>query len=248
MTYTRIDKRDLQEIREFEIVINFLENENSSVLVKNGNTKIICTASVEEKVPEFLFFSENKIKHGWLTAEYSMLPGSTIPRKKRERQKIDGRTSEIQRLIGRSLRSVLNLKDLGERTIWIDCDVIQADGGTRTSAITGSFVALVILIRRLYKKKQIKNFPIKNFVAAVSVGIHNGYCITDLKYDEDVQAEVDMNIVMLDNGTFVEIQGTAERNTFTSNELQKMLSLAKKGIEKYILIQKKILGNNLVEN
>ena len=211
-----------------------------SVLIEMGETKVICTVSMEEKVPPFL----KGTNQGWLTAEYGMLPGSTPERKVRDVVKgaINGRSQEIQRLIGRSLRAVVDFSKLGERTIWIDADVIQADGGTRTAAITGAFVALYDALEKLKREGIIKEIPIREFVAAVSVGIVDGEILLDLSANEDMRAEVDMNVVMTESGKFVEIQGTAEKTPFTHEQLQHMLNLAKQGIMRLIEIQKKTLG------
>jgi ribonuclease PH len=200
-----------------------------------GNTKVICTASVEESVPPFLKNSGT----GWVTAEYGMLPRSCD--KRIPRGKDSGRTYEIQRLVGRSLRTVTDMKSMGERSIWIDCDVIQGDGGTRTAAITGSFIALADAFHKLKKDGLIEEVPIKDFVAAISVGIVNGALMLDLSYEEDSRAEVDMNVVMTGKGEFIEVQGTAERKPFKKSQMDDMLVLAKKGIEDLVEIQKKLL-------
>lgn len=236
----RINDRKFDEIRPVKITRNYLMHPYGSVLIEMGNTKVICTAMVEEKVPPFLKGSGS----GWVTSEYSMLPGSTHSRKVRDssRGRIDGRSQEIQRLIGRALRSVIDVKKLGERTIWIDCDVIQADGGTRTASITGSFIALADAIYKLYKNKQITEMPILGFISAISVGIGSDGPILDLCYEEDHVAMVDMNVVMTDKGEFVEIQGTGENDTFSRAELNSMLDLADKGIKELIEIQKTSLG------
>ncbi|KNZ43032.1 ribonuclease PH [Acetobacterium bakii] len=238
--YERIDGRKKDELRPITITRNFIRNAEGSVLIEMGNTKVICTAMVEEKVPHFL----KGQKQGWITAEYEMLPGSTNTRKSRDRNrgKIDGRTMEIQRLIGRSLRSVMDLKKLGERTLWIDCDVIQADGGTRTAAITGAFIALHDALSGLLEKGVIKEMPITNFVAATSVGIHQGEIIMDLCYEEDSSAEVDMNMVMTEDGEIIEIQGTGEERPFKKEELQKLLILGEAGIKELIAFQKEKLS------
>lgn len=236
----RIDQRTNEEIRPVKITRNYIMHPEGSVLIEFGNTKVICTAIVEEKVPPFL-----KGKgEGWVSAEYSMLPASTTTRKIRDinKLKLDGRSQEIQRLIGRSLRSVMDLKGLGERTLWIDCDVIQADGGTRTASITGSFVAMADACKKLIDNKLIDKMPIKSFVSAVSVGKVNGELAADLCYEEDSAAEVDMNVVMTDKGEFIEVQGTGEESVFTYNELTKMLSLATKACEELYNIQKEALG------
>ena len=222
--------------RESKITRNYLMHPAGSVLIETGNTKVICTVTYEEKVPPFVNFEEQ----GWLTAEYGMLPGATNIRFRREvsRGKISGRTAEIQRLIGRSLRSVVDLTKLKGITVNIDCDVIQADGGTRTASITGACVALQDAFIHLINEGIISENPLKEFVAAISVGMINKEYILDLCYDEDSNADVDMNIVMTESGRFVEIQGTAEGNTFSDEELQEMISLAKKGIKELIIIQK----------
>ena len=245
MSNTRTDGRVNNEARPLEITTDYTMYAEGSVLISSGNTKIICTASVENKVPDWLLDKDKKARHGWLTAEYGMLPRSTGSRRKRETAKIDGRTQEIQRLIGRSLRSVVDLDALGNHTIWIDCDVIQADGGTRTASITGGFVALILALREISQAGRIKGFPVKEFLAAISVGIVNQQSMLDLKYDEDKNAEVDMNVVMLDCGKFVEVQGTAEGKTYSRKELNSMLDLAEQGIRSHIAAQMEILGNTL---
>ena len=205
----RIDNRKNDQIRDIKITRNYTKYAEGSVLIEMGSTKVICTASIEDKVPPFL----RNTGTGWINAEYSMLPRSTHQRKVREssRGKVDGRTQEIQRLIGRAIRSVVDLSKIGERTIWVDCDVIQADGGTRTASITGAFVAVVDAINKLHKSKAIKHMPVRNFVSAISVGIVNGEYLLDLCYEEDSNAQVDMNIIMTDKGEFVELQGTGEQ-------------------------------------
>ncbi|MBM4085509.1 MAG: ribonuclease PH [Planctomycetes bacterium] len=211
-----------------------------SVLIETGDTKVICTASVKDEVPAFL----EKSGRGWITAEYGMLPGSTPQRKDREasRGKVEGRTQEIQRLIGRSMRAVVDLSALVGRTIWIDCDVIQADGGTRTASITGAYVALVDALRWLNQKHHIfTQLPTTGSVAAVSVGLIDSVPMLDLCYSEDFAAQVDMNVVMTDQGEFIEVQGTGEESTFTESQLQEMLALAKKGIAELIAIQRSVL-------
>lgn len=235
----RPDGRPADKLRDIKITRNFLKTAEGSALIEIGNTKVICTASIEDKVPPFL----KDQKKGWVTAEYSMLPRSTATRMSRESVtgRIGGRTHEIQRLIGRAMRSVTDLEALGERTIRLDCDVIQADGGTRTASITGAFVALLDAIRYAQKNRIIDKQPVKNYIAAVSVGIIDGKPMLDLSYEEDAAAEVDMNIVMTDSDKFIEIQGTAELNPFDNNMLQELLSLAKSGIKEIIAIQKKVL-------
>ena len=235
----RIDGRGLDKIRKVTITRNYIKYPEGSCLIELGNTKVICTASVEEIVPPFLRGSGT----GWVTAEYGMLPrscGSRIPR-----GKDSGRTYEIQRLIGRSLRSVTDMKSIGERTVWIDCDVIQGDGGTRTAAITGSFVALVDAFQKLKKDGKISKVPIQDYIAATSVGILGGNLILDLCYEEDSKAEVDMNVVMTGSGEFIEVQGTAERKPFSKDKMDTMLDFAKKGIEELFSIQRKLAGDIL---
>ena len=236
----RLDNRKYDELRDVKITRNYLKHPQGSALIEMGDTKVICTAMIDDRVPPFLKGTNT----GWITAEYSMLPGSTISRKVRDatRGRVEGRSQEIQRLIGRALRSVVDLKVIGERTIWIDCDVIQADGGTRTASITGAFVALVDALNVLYEAGDIPCIPISSFVAAISVGIVNGTPILDLCYEEDYRAEVDMNIVMTDKGEFVELQGTGEENTFTKKQLNELLELGQKGNSQLIQFQKEVLG------
>jgi len=233
----RLDGRGSDKIRKVNITRNYLKYPEGSCLIELGNTKVICTASVEEGVPPFLKGSGT----GWVTAEYGMLPRSCD--KRIPRGKDSGRTYEIQRLVGRSLRAVTDMKPMGERSIWIDCDVIQGDGGTRTAAITGSFIALVDALSKLKKSGLIKEVPISNYVAATSVGIVNGEMLLDLCYEEDSKAEVDMNIVMTAAGEFIEIQGTAERKPFAKEKMDKLLALAQKGIEDLFTIQRKLVGD-----
>lgn len=236
----RVDDRAYDELRPLIITRHFTRYAPGSVLIETGNTKVICTASVEESVPPHI----KNTGEGWITAEYSLLPSSTPVRAPREstRGKVGGRTHEIQRLIGRSLRSIVDLSLLKERTIWIDCDVIQADGCTRTAAITGSYVALMDAIQWLRNKDMIKENPVLNSIAAVSAGIVNGVVLLDLCYAEDAAAQVDMNIVMTGDGKFIELQGTGEEYTFDDEQLTEMLKVAKKGIREIIEIQKKALG------
>ncbi|MXQ54715.1 ribonuclease PH [Shimazuella alba] len=238
----RTDGRNYDELRRVEIIRDYIKPAEGSVFISIGDTRVICTATVEEKVPPFL---RNSGK-GWITAEYSMLPRATGVRTIREasKGKVTGRTMEIQRLIGRALRSVVDLKALGERTLWIDCDVIQADGGTRTTAITGAFVAMVDALIPLFEKKALKKFPVKDFLAATSVGIIGEKACLDLCYEEDSSAVVDMNVIMTGKGKYVEIQGTGEENPFTPEQLQEMLTLARKGTAELTVIQKQLLGNN----
>jgi len=235
----RVDNRAPDELRPIIISRHFTKYAPGSVLVQTGNTKIICTASVEESVPPHI----KNTGEGWITAEYSLLPSSTPVRAPREstRGKVTGRTHEIQRLIGRSLRSIIDLALLKERTIWIDCDVIQADGGTRTAAITGSYVALMDAIQWLKSKDLIKENPVLNSIAAVSVGIVNGVVLLDLCYAEDAAAQVDTNVVMAGDGKFIELQGTGEEYAFDDDQLAEMLKMAKKGICEITEIQKKAL-------
>jgi len=235
----RIDGRQFDEMRPVTITRNYLKYAEGSVLIEVGNTKVICAATIEERVPFFIKGSGT----GWINAEYSLLPRSTHVRNAREsaRGKVTGRTHEIQRLIGRALRSVVDLKALGERTIWIDCDVIQADGGTRTAAITGSYVALVDAVNSIYTNQE-KPFPVKEFLAAVSIGVSKDGVITDLCYEEDSSAIVDMNVVMTSNGQFVEVQGTGEKRPFSRDELNQMLAIAEKAVGQLIDYQKDILG------
>ncbi|HTZ11094.1 MAG TPA: ribonuclease PH [Candidatus Margulisiibacteriota bacterium] len=235
----RIDGRGSDKIRKANITRNYLKYAEGSCLIELGNTKVICTASVEETVPPFLKGSGT----GWVTAEYGMLPRSCNQRI--PRGKDSGRTYEIQRLVGRSLRTVTEMKELGERTIWLDCDVIQGDGGTRTAAITGSFVALVDALHKLKKAGSLHKIPIKDFVAATSVGIVGGKALLDLCYEEDSRAEVDMNVVMTGNGEFIEIQGTAERKPFAKQQMDELLILAQKGINDLIDLQKSLLKGTL---
>lgn len=242
----RTDQRLAHEPRLIQIHPGFLEQADGSVLIETGKTRIICTASIEEGVPPFLQRKDQPPRHGWLTAEYGMLPGSTGKRKKRDSGgKIDGRTQEIQRLIGRSLRSVVDLTALGNYTVWVDCDVIQADGGTRTAAITGGFVALVIALRKMWTGQQISRWPIQQQLAAISVGLVDGLALVDLKYDEDSRAEVDLNVVQVENGEFVEIQGTAEHKRFRRDQLNELLDLAEAGLKAHFVAQRAVLGETL---
>lgn len=233
----RRDGRAPDEIRPVRIIRNYMKYPEGSVLIEVGDTRVICTATVEDRVPPFLKDSGQ----GWITAEYSMLPRSTAERTQRDVQ-LRGRSQEIQRIIGRSLRAVVDLSSLGEMTIVMDCDVIQADGGTRTAAITGSFVALVDAIEWMMEQSLVRVSPIKDFVAAVSVGIVEGIPMLDLSYYEDSVADVDMNVVMTGGGKFVEIQGTAERMAFGDDEMEEMLRLARRGIEKLVEVQREAIG------
>ena len=237
----RSDNRPPNTLRETTLTPNFLEHAEGSVFIEAGRTKVICTASVEDRVPPFL---RNSGK-GWVTAEYGMLPRATSTRTAREaaQGKVGGRTQEIQRLIGRSLRSVTKLQALGERTIWIDCDVIQADGGTRTASITGAFVALALACEKLRERDVVRVIPISDYVAATSVGIVDGEALLDLAYDDDSRAEVDMNIVKTGDGRFNEVQGTAEALPFGRDSLDMLLDLADAGIRQLIEKQRAIVGH-----
>ena len=235
----RIDGRGPHAVRPIKITRNYLKHAEGSVLIEMGDTKVICSASVEERVPQFL----RNTGKGWVTAEYSMLPRSTHTRTTRDSTtgRASGRSQEIQRLIGRSLRSVTNLKGFGERTVWIDCDVIQADGGTRAASITGAYVALVDAFRKMVRNGVIEKVPVKDSVAAISVGKVGGEVFLDLNYDEDSRAEVDMNVVMTGLGKFVEVQGTGEEAVFTKKELDELTRVAQKGIKELTTIQKRSL-------
>ena len=235
----RIDGRKKDQSRSVKITRHYTKYAEGSVFIEVGDTKVLCNVSVEEKVPPFL----KGTGEGWITAEYSMLPRATDNRKNRDisRLKMDGRSMEIQRLIGRALRSVVDLKALGERTLWVDCDVIQADGGTRTTSITGAFIALVDAVNKIHKAKPFKVYPIRSFVAATSVGIVAEEKLLDLCYQEDSKAKVDMNIVMTDDYNIVEVQGTGEESPFSRSELSELLDLGEKGIKNMIQIQKDAL-------
>jgi ribonuclease PH len=238
----RVDGRQAQELRPVHIETDYLKHPEGSVLISVGDTKVICTASIEERVPPFM----RNTGKGWITAEYSMLPRATEQRNIREssKGKVTGRTMEIQRLIGRALRAVVNLESIGERTIWIDCDVIQADGGTRTASITGAFIAMAQALANLHEKKRLKKFPVTNFLAATSVGVvPDTGIVLDLNYAEDSKAFVDMNVVMTGAGQFVELQGTGEEATFSMQELQELLGVAQNGLTQLFEIQKEVLGD-----
>ncbi|HYK74851.1 MAG TPA: ribonuclease PH [Pseudoneobacillus sp.] len=242
----RVDGRQVEELRPIHIETNYIMHPEGSVLISVGNTKVICTASIEDRVPPFM---RNSGK-GWITAEYAMLPRATGTRNIREssKGKVSGRTMEIQRLIGRALRAVVNLESIGEKTIWIDCDVIQADGGTRTASITGAYVAMVQALHKLVVNKSISKFPVHDFLAATSVGIlEDGKTVLDLNYIEDSQAQVDMNVVMTGNGEFVELQGTGEESTFSYNQLQELLKTAQNGLMEIFEHQKTSLGEDVVK-
>ena len=242
---TRHSGRKSNELRKIRITKNYMKYAEGSCLIEFGNTKVITTVSVEDGVPSFL----RGKGQGWVTAEYGMIPRSCKSRVPREasKGKLGGRTHEIQRLIGRSMRSVVDMTKLGERTVWIDCDVLQADGGTRCASITGSFVSLVLALAKLKKEGIIDAVPVSDYVAAVSVGMLGGGAVLDLDYEEDSTAEVDMNIVMTGAGRFIEVQGTAEREPFSKSDMEKLLALAKDGIDELITCQKKVLKGIIKE-
>ncbi len=234
----RSDGRKNNQLRKIKVTKDYIKHAEGSCLIEFGETKVICTASVEETVPPFL----KNTGLGWVTGEYGMLPRSTNTRIQREKAGGSGRTQEIQRLIGRSLRAVVDRKKLGERSVKIDCDVIQADGGTRTASITGGFIALGLATLKIKKQGIITTMPIQDYVAAISVGIFNKQLLLDLNYDEDSQADMDMNVVMVGNGKLVEVQGTAEKEPFSKATMDKLLDLAASGIKDLMTIQRKILG------
>ena len=236
----RFDDRRPAELRETRITPHYLVHAEGSVLIEAGLTRVICAASVEDRVPPFLRGKGS----GWVTGEYGMLPRSTSTRSTRESSagRVGGRTQEIQRLIGRSLRAVTRLKDLGERTVWVDCDVIQADAGTRTASITGGFVALVLALEKLRASGVLARLPINDYVAAISVGIVNGRPLADLAYEEDSKAEVDMNVVKTGNGRYIEVQGTAEGQPFDRAALDELLALAGSAIDRLVAMQREIVG------
>jgi ribonuclease PH len=240
---TRTDGRTPADLRPTRITPGFLLHAEGSVLIEVGRTRVVCSASVEDRVPPFL----RNTGKGWVTAEYGMLPRATSTRTQREATagKVGGRTQEIQRLIGRSLRSVTRLTELGERTIWVDCDVLQADGGTRTASITGGFVALVLALQKMRDLGQIKAIPVQDYVAATSVGIIGGLPMLDLAYEEDSRAEVDMNIVKTGDGRFIEIQGTAEGPPFEREALDDLMALGDKGIRELVTLQRNLVGSVL---
>ena len=240
---TRLDGRTPDATRPIRLTPEFTVHAEGSVLIEVGRTRVLCNASVEDRVPPFLR-GQGK---GWVTAEYGMLPRATSTRTQRESTagKVGGRTQEIQRLIGRSLRSVTSMKELGERTIWVDCDVLQADGGTRTAAITGGFVALVLALDRLRQQAAIPRVPVTDYVAATSVGIVEGTALLDLAYDEDSRAEVDMNVVKTSGGKYIELQGTAETEPFDGEALGQLLSLADRGIQTLVARQREVVGQIL---
>ena len=236
----RSDGRKPSQLRPLKITPSYIKTADGSVLIEMGDTRVICTAKLEERVPPFL---RNSGK-GWITAEYGMLPGSSQQRIGREssRGKVGGRTHEIQRLIGRSLRSVADLKRLGERSVWIDCDVIQADGGTRTASITGAYIALMAAVRVWRERGILSADPVKDAVAAVSIGIVDGKILLDLCYEEDSKADVDMNFVMTGSGKFIEVQGTAESAPFTKKQMERMAEIAHQGIKELLQAQKKVIA------
>lgn len=240
MASMRESGRKPDQMRPIAIHRNYLVHAEGSAMMELGRTKVLCTASIEEKIPPFLRGSG----HGWVTAEYGMLPRSTGTRTPREASigKVGGRTKEIQRLIGRSLRAVVDLENLPELTIWIDCDVIQADGGTRTASVTGAFVALYDALRHLQDTEVIEAIPINEYIAATSVGIVDGDCLLDLSYEEDFKAQVDLNVVMTESGRLVEVQGTAEKHPFSREELNTMLNRADNGVTELVQHQKSVLG------
>lgn len=235
----RFDGRSPDELRPVQMEIDFTDVPAASVLIDMGKTRVLCTASVEESVPRWL--RDKEPPQGWVTAEYEMLPGSTSPRGRRSRRRVGGRTKEIQRLIGRSLRGVIDLEKLGERTIWLDCEVLQADGGTRTASVTGAYVALALACGRLVEAGELEEMPLVDTIAAISCGMVDGDALLDLPYEEDVSADVDMNVVMTGGGEFVELQGTGEEATFSADELSALLELANKGISELTQMQRDAL-------
>jgi ribonuclease PH len=234
----RPDGRQPDQLRPISFIPNVAAHATGSVLVSFGDTRVICSATIEEDVPRWM--RAQKVEGGWLTAEYSMLPYSTLERKQRDiaRGKIDGRSSEIQRLIGRALRAVVDLKKIGQRTVWIDCDVLQADGGTRTASITGGCVAMAIAFNKLMAEGKLKDFPIRKLVAAISAGVYQGVPVLDLNYPEDKDASVDFNVVMTETLDFVEVQGSGEEAVFSADEMASMLALSRKGVSEIVSLQK----------
>ena len=247
MPVTRSDSRHAAQLRPITLEANIAPHASGSVLIGFGSTRVICAATIEAKVPSWM--KQQGVKGGWLTAEYSMLPYSTLDRKPRDisKGKIDGRTVEIQRLIGRSLRAVLDLQKLGEHTLWIDCDVLQADGGTRTASITGAYLAARLAIQKLLDAKKITENPLTDSVAAVSVGIFGGDALLDLNYVEDKDAEVDANVVMTGGGQFVEVQSSGEESTFSHEQLESLIALAKTGLQELTAIQTTFLAKQLLK-
>jgi ribonuclease PH len=244
--FQRSDGRALDQVRDVSFELNIAPYASGSVLVAMGNTRVICGVMIEEIIPRWM--KEQSVPGGWLTAEYSMLPYSTTTRKPRDIMKgrLDGRSTEIQRLIGRSLRAVVDLEKLGPRTMWVDCDVLQADGGTRTAAITGASLAVALACRKLAKDKKVDAPPIRKLVAAVSAGILDGNAIVDLNYEEDKAVTVDFNLVATEDGDFVEVQGSGEESTFSQAELDRMLTLARRGIAGLISVQRAVLARIMV--
>jgi ribonuclease PH len=244
--YQRIDGRAADQIRPISFELGIAPNATGSVLIAMGNTRVICGVMIEETVPRWM--KEQGVTGGWLTAEYSMLPYSTNTRKPRDiaKGRLDGRSTEIQRLIGRSLRAVVDLEKLGPRTMWVDCDVLQADGGTRTAAITGASLAVALACRRLTDDKKIASSPIRKLVAAVSAGVLGGETLVDLNYEEDKAVSVDFNLVATEDGEFVELQGSGEESTFSSDELAAMLAAGKKGIGELIAAQRTVLARRMI--
>lgn len=245
-SFSRPDGRPCDELRPISFEANIAPNATGSVLVSFGNTKVICGASIEKRVPGWM--RQQNVEGGWLTAEYSMLPYSTLDRKQRDasRGKQDGRSIEIQRLIGRSLRAVIDLKKLPGHTLWVDCDVLQADGGTRTASITGAYLAARLAVQKLIDSKALKENPFTDSIAAISVGIYNKHAVLDLPYIEDRDASVDFNVVMTGKGQYVEIQGTGEEATFSEEELAAQLALAKKGVKELSSMQAAFLTKQLL--
>ncbi len=235
----RIDNRQPDQMRPVEIAPGYLVTAEGSALITLGNTRVLCAASVEDTVPPFLRGSGK----GWVTAEYSMLPRATAKRTPREiaKGRPSGRTQEIQRLIGRSLRSVVDMGALGERTVILDCDVLQADGGTRTASVTGAFVALALALQKLVEYRLLKRMPVSDYVAATSVGMSNGTPLLDLCYEEDSRADVDMNVVMTGTGRFVEVQATAEHGSFADEQMAQLIALARKGVAELVAVQKRVV-------
>jgi ribonuclease PH len=240
---TRIDGRNAHQLRPLNFQLGIAPNATASVLIAMGNTRVICGVMVEETVPRWM--KEQNVTGGWLTAEYSMLPYSTETRKPRDitKGKLDGRSTEIQRLIGRSLRAVVDLEKLGSRTMWIDCDVLQADGGTRTAAVTGASLAVMVACRRLFEEKKLPEVPIRKLVGAVSLGVLDGVPVVDLNYEEDKLVTVDFNLVATEEGDFVEVQGSGEEATFSQQQLDEMLSLGRKAICDLITAQRTVLAD-----
>lgn len=246
--FSRPDGRGLDALRNISFEANFAPNATGSVLVSFGDTKVICAASIESRVPGWM--RAQGVKGGWLTAEYSMLPYSTLDRKQRDssRGRLDGRSVEIQRLIGRSLRAIIDLQKLPDKTLWVDCDVLQADGGTRTASITGAYLAARLAVQKLLDEKALAQNPFKDSVGAVSVGIYEGKAVLDLPYIEDRDASVDFNVVMTGQGQYVEVQGTGEEATFSEEELASLMTLAKKGISEISSMQAQFLSAQLLSN